>query len=342
MVIETINGKEYRLPNSLSAFRKEMFVHLINKKWSMGIMEPGKHTRNGLTILYDAILPELKATDPHPLVYGPITDALAEHERKFPFRLHEFFNHMVSSQAANINLFLPILNSERAEAVLRSVKPDIADIARNELDNGYQIEYYDKELNSLGDKNPKTGTDSDMAIAYYNYESELCLWLIEHKLTEPGFTTCGGYASYRNKKKHQCESSFDQLLANKNLCYYHHQCGYQYWNLTEENKDFFKNASELKTCPFKGGMNQLWRNQLMGLAIESSELPYEHVYFSVVNHPDNQALNKSLQAYKQLINHNEKFSVFTSDRLVAEAKKQEMSDLDKWVKWYSDMYLIND
>ena len=308
----------------------------------MGIKDPGHHKYDGELIPYDAILPELDGNKPHPLVYRPIAENLNEHANKFPFQQHKFFNHMASSQAANINLFLPIIYSNRAESVLQSVKPDIRDIAVKELDNGYRIEYFDEGLSSLGDKNQSTGTDSDIAIAYYNHEGELCLWLIEHKLTEAEFTTCGGYrSSGRDKKKHLCESSFNTILNNKDLCYYHDKSGYNYWKITEKNKAFFKNDSAWKSCPFKGGMNQLWRNQLMGLAIEeSTELPYKHVYFSVVHHPENHALDKTLEEYKELIANNPNFSVFTSDKLVAEAKKQEMPRLNTWARWYTELYNI--
>lgn len=38
-------------------------------------------------------------------------------------------------------------------------------------------------------------------------------------------------------------------------------------------------------------MNQLWRNQLLGLALGDNK-SYEHVYFSVVKHSKNKSLDK--------------------------------------------------
>jgi hypothetical protein len=70
--------------------------------------------------------------------------ALQEHLLKYPFRIHTYFYHMASSQAANINLFLPVLLHPAADANLASLKPDFAALARSELDHGYRIEFWDE------------------------------------------------------------------------------------------------------------------------------------------------------------------------------------------------------
>ena len=51
----------------------------------------------------------------------------------------------------------------------------------------------------MNDHSKQAGTDADVAIAYYNTEDKLCLWLIEHKLSEREFTECGAYKSKANK-----------------------------------------------------------------------------------------------------------------------------------------------
>ena len=50
--------------------------------------------------------------------------------------------------------------------------------------------------------------------------------------------------------------------------------------------EFYVKAYEGKGCPFRGGMNQLWRNQLLAMALEKEGI-YKNVYFSVVHHPEN-------------------------------------------------------
>jgi hypothetical protein len=334
MKVFTIDGKDYKLPNSLNAFQQEMYVHLINWKWRYITRESCKD--GGYQ--YDAILPDSYA-DKYPMLYPDIIDAFKMHLQKYPFRVHKYFNHMASSQAANINLFLPILLHRNASAILGMVKPDLARIAQSQLDNGYRIEFYDEPFGNLNDKTNVSGTDADIAIAYYNHQEELCLWLVEHKLTEKEFTDCGGYKSKGRQARHDCSKSFSELLADKRSCYYHDVCKFNYWNITEANRTFFANHAYQASCPFQGGMNQLWRNQLLALSIEQdNRQPYQHVSFSVVKHPRNTHLDKSLGAYRDLIANNPKFSVFTSADVIHAAAMFADASLDQWIGWYPALY----
>jgi hypothetical protein len=252
---------------------------------------------------------------------------------------------MASSQAANVNLFLPILLHPSANVILQELKPNFKELAINELYKGFRIEFWDgnsnKEKGLLGDHSVIAGTDSDIAIAYYNQENELCLWLIEHKLTEKEFTACGGAKSKGRKPEHDCTKPFSDILKNKGLCYYHSGSNYQYWNITEKKQSFFINHSLHQSCPFKGGMNQLWRNQLLGFAMENSG-KYKQVYFSVVHHPDNEELNESIKQYKELIGNNIQFSVFDSKKVIDIASKKPDTSIQQWIDWYKKLYFMNE
>ncbi|MBC7525372.1 MAG: hypothetical protein H7239_13165 [Flavobacterium sp.] len=277
------------------------------------------------------------------MLYPEIISHLLEHKRKFNFKMHEYFNHMASSQAANINLFLPILLNIKVNEVFKELKSDFARLATEELDNGFRIEFWDGNTNTdkglLGDHTAVAGTDSDVGIAYYNKKNELCLWLIEHKLTEKEFTECGGSKSKGRKTTHDCTKSYSEILKNKDMCYYHSGSKYEYWNFTEANQSFFINHSKHESCPFKGGMNQLWRNQLLGFALENQG-KFKEVYFSVVKHPDNKALDKSINQYKDLINDNIKFSVLDSNEVIDAVCKVNDTLLDIWINWYKRLYKI--
>jgi len=341
-----VNGKQYRLPEELNLFQQELYIHLIDWKWAHISKEPGiSHGQE-----FDAILSEsIVNNGPSPLLYEGIVEILDEHRKKNPFRIHQHFYHMASSQAANINLFLPILNHTAVNSILRKIKPDFASLAKEELDNGYCIEYWggkflgvDGNTGLLGDKSKISGTDSDIAIAYHNHDGELCLWLIEHKLTEKEFTDCGGFKSENRKKipNYDCSKSFADILKNKSLCYYHGKNKFLYWDVTDQHQSFFINHNSHTACPFRGGMNQLWRNQLLALAIEKQER-YKHVFFFVVKHPDNTSLDKTLKAYLALIKNNQKFGVFTSAALLRAAEKYSDSQLDDWINWYKELYKVS-
>ena len=341
MRVRHIDGQDYRLPNDLNAFQEEIFVHLIDWKWKHITKEVGWYEYKKKLIPYDAILPESCAAEMR-VLYPPLVETTKNHHQKFPFRIHEHFNHMASSQAANINLFLSILLSPCADNILSAINPSYSRLATEYLDHGWRIEYWDEPVGALADKSDIAGTDTDLAIAYYDHGGRLCLWLIEHKLTEPEFSTCGGFRSEwrTDKVRHDCTRSFTQILENKSSCYYHDKCGYNYWDITDQHRDFFPGHDQHEECPFRGGMNQLWRNQLLGLAIEDEGKEFKHAHFSVVRHPGNTALDASLADYQELIANNSKFSTFTSEAVITSAEKHGDADLKKWSKWYRDLYML--
>jgi len=331
-----------RIPAHLSDFQRDVYVHLINWKWRHLTREPGQYAGN----TYDAVLPPvLKGKLPH--LYEPIRQRFLDHQKAFHFKTHKFADHMASSQIACANLFLPIVaHPDVAPQILISVKPDLASIATEELDNGFRIEFWDEPDNMLGDHNKSTGTDADFAIAYRNHAGQLCLWLIEHKLTEAEFTTCGGAKSKGRKLgNYSCESTA-AIIKNPDLCYYHGKCRYNYWPITLNNESTFPRDNLLSHvgCPFKGGMNQLWRNTALALAIENAtEGPYAKyakVYFSVCHHPKNQALNESMTAFQSLLGEKDRFSSFTSEPLIAAARKGGSPAIKEWADWYEGLYLF--
>lgn len=339
MIIIERDGISYRVPDGLNEFQQEMYIHLIDWKWKHLTTEPGFYRG----VPYDALLPD-RLKEQLPLFYESIVDAFIAHQKHFPFKKHKFINHMASSQAACANLFLPILKyPAEAAQVLQAVKPDLHAIAVDWLDSGYQLEFWDKPDNALNDHNPVSGTDADIAIAYYSRTGDLNLWLIEHKLSETEFTTCGGYRSTgRDPKIHRCDS-IAYILVNNRLCYYASASGYRYWDITLANPQVFpiKNLMAFGTCPFQGGLNQLWRNQLLGLVIENStseNWPFKHVYFSVVHHPQNHALDESMNLYRKLIGFNDRFFSFTSDALVNKAKHLGFEPYQEWADWYEELY----
>ena len=164
---------------------------------------------------------------------------------------------MASSQAACANLFLPILQDQLiATEVMRAVKPDFDRVAVDYLDQGYRVEFWDEPYNLLNDHTPAAGTDADFAIAYFDQDGALCLWMIEHKLTEKEFTICGGARSKGRSTQHSCQPASSVMHDNR-LCYYHSGCGYRYWEITLQPDTPFDLARlrDYPVCPFRGGMN---------------------------------------------------------------------------------------
>jgi hypothetical protein len=64
------------------------------------------------------------------------------------------------------------------------------------------------------------------------------------------------------------------------------------------------------------------------------------VYFSVVKHPRNTSLDRTIVEYQQLVANNPKFSIFTSADVVDAAEKLHDSELNQWIAWYKDLYAL--
>ena len=62
---------------------------------------------------------------------------------------------------------------------------------------------------------------------------------------------------------------------------------------------------------------------------------FEDVYFSVVSHPENSFLDKTMNAYRALTNNSPKFYDFKSNTLVNVA----VNYLPDWSNWYKKVYL---
>jgi hypothetical protein len=323
-------------------FKQKMYTHLLKWKSENAPEETGSYAGKSNDLFFPK-RNDFKYTH----IYLPIQERLLRHQVDFPFKSHRYVAHIASSQAACFNLFLPIfIKRDAVTTVLSAIKKDFKELAIEHLDSGFRFEFWEEGKGNkglLGDHTMAAGTDSDVAIAYRDHENRLCLWLIEHKLTENEFTECGGAKSKGRKPKyHNCDSVSD-IYNNHNFCYYHSSCHYEYWNLTLKHEDFFKKErlEFADTCPFKYGLNQLWRNQLLGLAIEDAypELTYEKVFFSVVHHPQNHYLDKSISEYQELTNHSDRFFTFKSNKLIEAAKNVKNDEISNWVSWYEKLYL---
>jgi len=128
---------------------------------------------------------------------------------------------------------------------------------------------------SIGDQSDNKGTDSDIAVFYTYGSNKTGLILIEFKFIEAEFSTC---SSYRKKSQIRpfCDSSayFEELVKQKKMdLLKNFLCGYNKyfnWQLTKESKVLnFKKINSSTVCPFRFGLNQLWRNLMLAGKVAS-------------------------------------------------------------------------
>lgn len=288
-------------------------------------------------------------SDKQMLMEPRIVEAIENHRKIRRFEYHRFFEagHVASSQAACFNLFLPIMISDHAAEVLACVKPDIKKIDDSRLDHGYCFEYwrekplYDESSDKglLNDHSKIYGTDADFAVSYIDKDEKKCLWLIEHKLTETEFTCCNVYHNSKHSKERViCDGlSFADLVNEPNKCYYTWKRHFAYWSHTTQ--ELFPGINvNMKGCPFKDGMCQLWRNVLLAEEARKS-YGYDKAFFSVAKPEGNILLNDSISRFSEIVK-TDMFSVIDPKELFRAANAFDDELLHDWRKWYASVYFI--
>lgn len=335
---KVVNGNIYYIPSNLTPEQEAIYCHIIDWKRKNITAERGIYRGHE----YDAIL---AGNTPFPaMIYTPLIRQLEEMQKgEFAYKPHKFAHHAVSSQTACINLFMPLLLSDEANDILQKIlgcPSDFKEIARKELFKGFCFEYWGQDIKQgkgvLNDHSSQAGTDADVAIAYNNMNGELCLWLIEHKLSEREFTECGAYKSKANEVKENCKKcNLATIAANPQKCYYPIK-GYKYWEYLRHNIEKYQGETGIKGCPFRCGLNQLWRNQMLAFALKETKT-YQNVTFSVCHHANNTMLKHSIDQYKALIGNDRMFSSFTNYDIL-NAINTDDPKLRMWKQWYEEVY----
>ena len=144
-------------------------------------------------------------------------------------------------------------------------------------------EFTPNKTESIGDQSEIGGTDADIAV-FYTYENDKKgVLLIEFKFIEAEFSVCSSYKGSSKKKDETHQEKEERIRKTKEIqttCssieFYpkllqtkeNSSCGYKRkydnWELTENSKviDINKIISS-SACPFRFGLNQLWRNMLL-------------------------------------------------------------------------------
>ncbi len=317
---KVVNGYIYYIPSNLTPEQEAIYCHIIDWKRKNITAERGIYRGHE----YDAILAD--NTSVPAMIYTPLIRQLEEMQKgEFAYKPHKFAHHAVSSQTACINLFMPLLLSDEANDILQKIPgcpSDFKEIARKELFKGFCFEYWGQDIKQgkgvLNDHSSQAGTDADVAIAYNNMNGELCLWLIEHKLSEKEFTECGAYKSKTeeaNEVKENCKKcNLATIAANPQ----------------------YQGETGIKGCPFRRGLNQLWRNQMLAFALKETKT-YQNVTFSVCHHANNTMLKHSIDQYKALIDNDRMFSSFTNYDIL-NAINTDAPKLRMWKQWYEEVY----
>lgn len=271
-------------------------------------------------------------------LYPPIKHGFLQYAYDNAVPLHDYINHVRSSQAYAINIFYPLLKNE-PETLLdlfgKKIGTDLSKIIN------YNYEYTVNE-NLLGEWKSDTRPDEyvtacDLLILCEDLLGKKHGFVIEVKFTELQFNQCGGAASKSNKDNHVCESK-KTLFEDPKKCYLHlrtrGKAARKYFDYFEDLNKSFPNLAENNCCPFKAN-NQCIRNHALARALKTSNVA-DYTYFVLVYHDNNDSIISYWNSYINSVASEikkELFSLKVSDII-------KMSSNITYKKYFHDRYKI--
>lgn len=273
-------------------------------------------------------------------IYPPIRHAFLDYAYRTGIPLHDYINHVRSSQMFAINTLYPLLQKEE-DKFLEIINKHIPKEQLEVID--YQFEYSPEE-NILGewksDENrpEEYVTSVDLALITKDFEEKKSSILIEVKFTEDEFSNCGGYNSGGNKEetKKVCYNS-ELLLEDFNRCYLQGAKGksklkrkyFDYFNKEDFNEACFKG-----NCPFIR-THQCLRNHSLGRALVDTG-NVEYSYFILIYHENNEAIIEKWNEYLDTLSDSTKKEVnaIRIEDFVAN------SEDETYKKYYDDRYKL--
>ncbi len=210
---------------------------------------------------------------------------------------------------------------------------------------------------SIGDQNLKlhSGTDADIAVFYTFEIHKKGVLLIEFKFIEAEFSVCSSYANKKQIKSIcNSENYFTDLIHQKKtdetknpLCGYRR---YLNWQLTAESKVINgEKIKSLSACPFRFGLNQLWRNMLLAEQVASSRQCDEFGFWVFSPKPNDKYLWKTEESettenkFREILTPqgNNHFRIIHLETIFDKLQAIITEDNDKfWLKSMEDKYRI--
>ena len=170
--------------------------------------------------------------------------------------------------------------------------------------------------------------------------------LVEVKLSEEGFTRCGGKTSANNDRPDVCASAH-RFFTEPNDCYLIRSAGARpgnhrrYWEIfaaaAGSVRDAFPNA-ERGECPFAYDMQQPMRNFAIARALEQEGL-VNRAWFVLCAHDANPEIKQHWAAWQALLPAPAMAPSLPASEVIACG---EAAGLREWAHYMSRRYMIDD
>lgn len=257
-------------------------------------------------------------------------------------RLHDFAHAVTSSQVFALNLFLPFRAGPR-DALAAALAPhlgtvlEIERIAFEWIPPGSLLGEIDGDRPAPGER--ATGVDVVLWCRLPNGAPAAVL--LEVKLTEGGFTTCGGVESRGNRRRDVCASA-EKFFADPAACYlqrpFRKTRDRRYWTIFTAShgsvRAAFPNAPATGACPFAGHAQQPMRNLAIARGLEQ-EGTLAKAWYGLCAHDANPDVATHWDSWRSLLPDPAMAPILPASTLLTAGRA---SGLAEWADWMADRY----
>ena len=278
-------------------------------------------------------------------IHGWVRKQTAELVDRERIRLHDYIAAVNSSMAFGFNLFMPFREygaSALEEPLARCVGFPIRVVGtRFEFQGPTDIL---AECAGPQPTDDEKFTTSDVAVHVQDESGRAGVVLIEVKLSEGGFTPCGGAESKGNRRKDVCASAA-AFFRDPCTCYLrrtrHAQRDRRYWDILSTAFGSVEAAVPGfagEDCPFKGDHQQLMRNHALALGLtQAGEAAF--AAFGLIHHPDNHHVVEPWERYRSLVADASPLFRIPADELIDAAAGQGPRWSD-WACYMRERYML--
>ncbi len=308
-------------------FQKSIEKHLIDFKSNRQYLPP----TNKKKWLYHDMSDNL---------FPPIKHGFLQYVYDKGMPLHDFVNHVRSSQIFCINLFYHFIKNEPEK--LLDVLSFYTNSKLKKIKN-FEFEF-SPYANILGEWKSDNNrpeeyvTATDLYLQIYDEKDQIVGFLIEVKFSENDFTNCGGFNSKGNtgSSKIVCNDG-KQLFTDFKTCYLqgaHGKSKLRRKYLDFFNKSDFNEAAFSNKCPFIFNHQCIRNHSLLKALVSDKKINYG--YFILVHHDLNVSIIQEWEKYKELLNSSTLQEIIN----IKAGDFVKKSDNENFKNYFKDRYLI--
>jgi hypothetical protein len=170
--------------------------------------------------------------------------------------------------------------------------------------------------------------------------------LVEVKLSEGGFTPCGGRESVGNRRRDVCDSARG-LFANPSACYLTRTArasrDRRYWTIFAKARGSvraaFPGVELTEACPFASDLQQPMRNHALALGlVQAGHFDFARV--GLVHHDDNPSVPSHWHRYRDAVADPETFFSVPASVVVKAGRVSKATWSNAWAEYVQARYRL--